>query len=160
MSKENKDKLLNRAYFYLYLRQRSEKEMLDYLKRKADQYHATDEDVKEVMQELKLQKYLNDDIFIESYVRYRTTAKPKGMYALRLELLKKGLPEEKINDYFEKHEIQEDILAKEALRKAWSRYKNLDPLKRKKRAIDFLSRRGFSFDTAKEALDELEKNTQ
>lgn len=160
MSKKNKDKLLNRAYFYLYLRHRSEKEMLDYLKRKADQYHATDDDVKEVMQELKLQKYLNDDVFIESYVRYRTTAKPKGTYALKRELLKKGIPEEKINAYFEKNEIQEDMLAKEALRKAWHRYKNLDTLKRKKRAIDFLSRRGFSFDTAKEAFDNLEKSTE
>ncbi len=159
MAKKQIEKLLNKAYFYLYLRQRTEKEMVDYLKRKAEIYHASDNDVQQVMQELRMQNYLDDDAFITSYVRYRTSVKPKGEYALRKELLQKGISESKIDSYFEKNTRQEDVLAKDALKKVWSRYKNLEPLKRKKRAIDFLSRRGFSFDTAKQAFEELEKIT-
>jgi len=159
MSKKTIEKLLNKAYFYLYLRQRSEKEMYEYLKKKVKTYHATEEDVEEVMKKLRLQKYLNDDAFVDSYVRHQTAIKPKGEYALRLELLKKGISETKINSYFEQTDLDEKALAKEALAKVWSRYKNLDFIKRKKRGIDFLSRRGFSFDTAKQAMEYMEKNT-
>lgn len=159
MAKEQIKKLLNKAYFYLYLRPRSEKEMVDYLKKKAEIYHATDADVQQVIQELRNQNYLDDDAFITSFVRYRTSIKPKGEYALRMELLQKGISENKIHSYFEENTLEEDVLAKDALKKVWSRYKNLEPLKQKKRAIDFLSRRGFSFDTAKKAFEELKNNT-
>lgn len=151
------EKLLNKAYFYLYLRQRSEKEVLDYLKKKAGIYHATEEDIEHVMDKLRDQHYIDDDAFLESYIRYQTATKPKGEYALRLILLKKGISEEKINAYFESHTLNEKQLAKEILQKILLRYKNLDPQKRKKRAIDFLSRRGFSFDTALEAVEIVEK---
>lgn len=160
MSKNTIEKLLNKAYFYLYLRQRSEKEMYDYLQKKAVIYHASEEDIQQVIHELHKQKYLDDDAFVESYIRYKTSSKPKGEYALRRELLKKGIPEAKISAYFEKNALPEDSLAKEALKKVWYRYKNLESLKQKKRAIDFLSRRGFSFDTAQQAFDEVKKKPE
>ncbi len=158
MSRELIEKLLNKAYFYLYLRQRSEQEMREYLKKKAQKLNAGPEDIESAIRELREQKYLNDDNFIEAYVRYRSSFKPKGEYALRLELRQKGIPENKINSFFEREKLDENSLAEEALRKSWSRYKNLEPLKRKKRAMDFLSRRGFSFEAVKSAWEKVEKN--
>lgn len=160
MPNETIEKLLNKAYFFLSLRQRSEKEMYRYLKRKAEGCSATDEEVGQVMEELRSQKYLNDDAFVEAYVRHQSAIKPKGEYAIRLELRKKGIPEAKIDLYFQQNSVDEEMLAKDALAKVWSRYKTLPFLKRKKRAIDFLSRRGFTFDTANQAVEYMEAKTK
>lgn len=152
--KEAYEKLLGKAFFYLRIRQRTEHEMKTYLAKKASSIIGAGEDViYAVMGRLKELNYLNDATFAESHIRSRMRSKPKGEYVLKQELKAKGVSEQDIEGFFDKNEIDEVALAKQALQKKWSSYKSLEFLKRKKRASDFLLRRGFSYDSIKEALE-------
>ncbi len=148
--------LLNYAYRYLSYRMRTEYEVKRYLMEKAQKRGFPTEYIKEVIKRLIEDKYINDDLFIEEYVNARSKAKPKSAFALTQELQQKGVNQTKIQDYFEEHSIDEYALAKKALLKKWSIYQHLIPLKRFKKASDFLQRRGFSFSIVKKTIEELE----
>jgi len=158
-SMDNKayEKLLGRALFYLGIRMRSEHEMRTYLQQKAADLHVNQENIEAVILRLKELKYLDDSLFVTALVSARTRSKPKGEYALRRELSNKGVGAREIDTYFETQGIDEEGLALEALTMKWERMRQLPRPKRMKRATDFLARRGFSFDSIRNALDKAEQ---
>ncbi|MBP9691140.1 regulatory protein RecX [Candidatus Woesebacteria bacterium] len=152
MKTEIAESLLNKAFFYLGIRVRSEHEMRQYLEKKAALFGGMQEDIEHVIARLIELDYVNDAVFVESYVRSRNNSKQKGEYVLRKELAQKGVSEEIVNHFFQTH-VQDPLqLAKKALRPRWAGYSSLDPMKRTKRAQDFLLRRGFDYDTIREVL--------
>ena len=62
------------------------------------------------------------------------------------ELQMKGISQEDIKKYFQENTLDEEKLAQRALTKVFGRWKNLNPLRRKKRAYDYLARKGFPYD--------------
>ncbi|KKQ24495.1 MAG: Regulatory protein RecX [Candidatus Roizmanbacteria bacterium GW2011_GWC2_37_13] len=148
--------LLNKAYFFLKFRPRSEKEVRDYLYKKIKSKHWSRDDAEKVIGELRKEDLIDDEKFVAWFVRSRTTLKPKGERLLKRELKQKGVSDELIEKYFSENIIDEESLAFKILEKRWLRFKNLDSRKRFEKSTRFLMSRGFSFDLCKSAFEKLE----
>jgi len=99
---------------------------------------------------------LDDMVFIGEFVRSRNTIKPKGARALRMELKKYGVRDTDIDTYLKEHKQQEEDLALRALRSKMKTLSHIhDTSKRFQKAVQFMQRRGFSYDTAKHAYNSL-----
>lgn len=149
------DYLLNKAYFYLKFRLRTEKEIRDYLSKKIKDKHWSLDDVEKVIAILKNQGLINDENFIKSYINDRINFKPKGRTLLIKELKQKGIKKELIDRYFLENDINEEKLAYQVLKKRWSRLNNLDSKKRYEKAIRLIISKGFSFDIAKKVYEKI-----
>lgn len=149
--------LLNKAYFYLKFRSRTEKEIHQYLQKKIINTDFSQKDIDQVIKKLKQQELINDDKFIDLYVKNRLSLRPKAKKILIQELKNKGIKEELIYKYFEKNPINEEELAKKILKKRLNRFVALQPKKAREKAYRFLLSRGFSYEVAKKTIEELFK---
>lgn len=145
---------LNRAYHFLKFRLRSEKELCDYLIRKK----APADLIEKIINKLKESKFIDDKEFIKWWVDQRNYFKPKGRFVLKQELLRKGIAKDMIDEFFYNLENNnEGGLALKALEKKRPVFERLKGKERYQKAINFLLRRGFSFDSAKKAFEILWK---
>jgi regulatory protein len=101
---------------------------------------------------------INDLEFARAFVRDRLKRKPTGQALLRLQLLAKGISSsmaDRVLVDLISPQNQEASALQAAMRKIQiTRYskRNLDDEKRKKRLLDFLLRRGFSYEIALKTL--------
>lgn len=154
---DNLINLLNKAYFFLKFRPRTEKEIRDYLYKKIAKTHYSRDDVDKVIKKLKEQDLINDEKFIELFINDRLALKPKGKKLLIKELRQKGVVDYLIETYFIKNKINEEELALKILSQRWSRLKNLEEKKRFEKATRFLLSRGFDYETTKKTIAHLTK---
>ena len=158
-------KLMERMYVLFSRRQRSEKEVRGYLrnlsfKRKIKAQEELSELVIEsLIQRLKQKGILNDEQFAKSWVEARRRSKKTGKIALKFELYQKGFNKDLIEGSLEDiSEESEEKLATQALDKKLKVWQNLPYLERKKKALEFLVRRGFDYSLAKDVVEkELKK---
>lgn len=148
--------IVQKCYRFLSIRNRTEKEIEDYLNKKVQRYKISNQKelIRKIIQRLKEENFINDEKFIEWWVEQRSYFKPKGIFVLRRELLNKGIVKELIDDFFEKNGTDEFKLAKNAILKKEKFFKKIDEKERYKKTIDFLIRRGFSYTLAKKAFAE------
>lgn len=109
------------------------------------------ERIREVLERLSEQGYVDDGRFARQWVASR----PHGPLRIREELRRKGIPEELIQEALERRS-EEDIL-EQAFRLAQGKWERLNRTKRpfhaRRRALsDFLLRRGFSHETVSRVL--------
>ncbi len=149
---EEKNKALRFAMKLIGLRRRSEFEIREKLKQK----NFSEEIAEEAISELKKYKYLDDEKFAESYIRDRMNLSQRGKLLIKMELAKKGISENIIENKldellsFEKElELAEKIIAKK-LRIIGEGYEK-NKLRQKLSAS--LQNKGFSFDIISKALD-------
>lgn len=140
------------AYHYLHYRARTVYEMRAQLTKKAQKYPEALPYINEVISFLLEEKYLNDKEFIIEYVRSRVASKPRSKFLMTRELKMKGVTQEDVDEYFQTNTLNEQELATRALIKVIGRWESLHPLKRKKKAYDYLARKGFSYDIIHLAL--------
>jgi regulatory protein len=150
---ENYEKYLNLSYYYLSIRNRSEKEIRDYLIKKK----ASEEVIEKIIQLLLEKKFLNDESFARSWILNRARLKPKGKMLLKIELRQKGIKDEIITKVLS--EIQEEIpdeleLAKSLVIKKMQRMTGKSREEIYQKVGGFLSRRGFNWEIAKKAIDD------
>lgn len=150
---------LQKAYFYLKFRPRTEREVRSYLQQKGGAFRWTDDVIEQTITALKTQNFINDKHFISWLVDSRGRTKPKSAFALRSELFKLGISKELLDEHFSTYEADESELAVQALQPKWRRFQTLESRERFQKAAAFLSRRGFSFDLIKKAIRTLEENT-
>ncbi len=155
---KNLHRLLNLAYFFLKFRPRTEKEIEQYLFKKAKKRHFSVNEIEKVIKKLKEENLINDKEFINWFVEQRKTNKPKSQYVLKRELIRLGIKEDLIDKYFLDHPINEEDLAYKALLSKWSSFKNLSSEKRFQKAINFLFRRGFNFEVSKKTVKKMINN--
>lgn len=144
MDKRNSDVLQrakNYAFLLLKVRQRSEKEIQERLKKKK-----FDEDIiRQVLSFLKEKEFVNDTNFTKSWIESRL-GKRLGLRRIKQELKVKGIDRQTIERELQeakKGYAESEIvlrLAKERL----MRLKNIEPQKAKRRIFSYLARRGFS----------------
>jgi regulatory protein len=156
--KEQIQRALNRAYFFLKFRPRTEKEVRTYLEKKSEKYHWMNGVVDGAITSLKENNFINDDDFIRWFVEQRNASKPKGKFVLQQELLRLGVSKDEIQTFFNENPPEESSLALKALERRWSRYQYLSKKERFEKAATFLSRRGFSFDEIKKSIKKLEND--
>lgn len=143
----------NKALKFLSYRPRSEKEVRDNLLKKK----ASSSIVDLVIKKLKEQKFLNDKEFTKWWIEQRTLVKPTGKRLIKIELKRKGIDKELIDEILENVEdlVHNELeLARNLVQRKINKYKGLDRQKIYQRLGGFLSRRGFDYDTIKKSIDE------
>jgi regulatory protein len=140
----------NIAINYLSYRPRSSKEVIVHLTKKGFEPECA-ESVTRHLQSLKM---IDDNQFAHAFVRDRLKRKPTGQALLRQQLLMKGIQssmaEKVLTELVSFQSQQESALqaAKRKIQLTQHLKKNINKEKRKKRILDFLLRRGFSYEIA------------
>lgn len=137
--------LLQKVYRLFSFRDRSEKEIRDYLK--------DSEKIDEIIEKLKEQGLLDDEKFAKAWVESRR--RKFGLRRIKQELVQKGIDREIVESImYQVLSIKsEEEVAKEALEKKARAWKSLEPLEFRKKAYGYLQRKGFEFEIVKKAVD-------
>src|SRR5581483_3810548 len=156
-------KLMMRMYLLFNVRPRSEKEIREYLKnlsfkRKVkDQEEISEVVIESLVEKLKQKELINDLVFAKAWMESRRNSKKKGKNIIKAELYQKGIDREIVEEVFSEQltDDSEQQLAKEALEKKMRIWKNLPDQEFKKKATEFLVRRGFEYSLAKDVVNNL-----
>jgi regulatory protein len=150
---DHSQKYLALVYRYITIRNRSEKEVRDYLLKK----QAASEIIESIIKLLYEQKFLNDESFARSWVRSRARFKPRGKRVLAMELSQKGISKDLIEKVLseEDEELPDELTqAKSLIGKRITKVKDLPRQEIYAKVGAFLGRRGFGWDIIKKAIDE------
>ena len=146
----NFGKLYQRTLEWVLSRPRSVRETRDYLKKKQfekPEYGITDEDIEKVLETLIQKGYLDDIKFTEYYIENRFIKKGISKKRLKLELIKKGIEPEIIEQVFAKNPRDEAEEIKKIIARKRARYDD-------EQLMSYLTRQGFSYDLVKSILDQ------
>ena len=141
---------------YLSYRPRSEKEILDYLKKKQEKAPNLNEAiVSQIMGKLKEYKFINDSEFAKFWLEQRTKFKKKPIRVIEYELSQKGISRDIVEEILAEFDVKDLDLenAKKLAAKKLDFHRNLDPKKRREKVTGFLLRRGFNYDIVKKIID-------
>jgi len=151
---DTRERAYRQALLFLSYRARSEKEIRQNL-----QKHEIQEAViEETIEQLRRAGFANDEQFARTWVENRSTFRPKGRRALRMELRQKGL-DDSIIDSALAH-VDDDTLAYAAGKKKVRKLKGQERLDFRKKLGAFLARRGFSYATIEPIIQRLWDETQ
>ena len=149
---EELSKAKNYTYRILARRMYTTKEIRDKLVERG----YVDKAIQDVIATLERYGYLNDRTYAEEWILSRMRAKPKGKTALRQELARKGVEksiiEDALNQTFDESK-EADMVLDLARQKARS-YSSDDPAAAKRKLQSFLLRRGFDFETVRDAIQQ------
>lgn len=155
-------KFYDKALRFLSYRPRSEKEVRSHFA-KASRGRGkppSEEIVELIIKKLKDQKFVNDREFAKWWIEQRTLVKPMGKRLIKMELNKKGIDKELIDEIFNEIEnlVHDELeMARKLVQRKINKYKGFDRQKIYQRLGGFLSRRGFDYDTIKKTIDEVLK---
>lgn len=140
--------LLGGVYKYLARRIRTEHEIRVWLGRKNSSEELQDKIIKKLV-EMKL---LNDFEYACSFIRTRNLIKPKPKKVITLELLRKGIEKQTIHKALQEIGVDEVAAAKSLFEKNKWRWEDLEDPTKKRKAQEFLARKGFSWDVLKNVV--------
>ena len=128
------------------------------IRRRLMLHHYTEEVTELVLYKLEKEKLIDDISFCEQWIHFRQQ-RGYGPSLIRRELKYKGIPDNIIQDCFDRQESCEDTSGALLLaRKAWKKYSSSeDRLKSRQIVIQFLVRKGYDWSTARSAAEEAEK---
>lgn len=113
----------------------------------------TDPAVDQAIDQLRAQRYVDDEAFARYWVEQREQFRQKGDRALVSELLGKGVPRETIDVVLGERDPDIEVKqARKALRRPITRWQTLEEGERKRRIHQYLVARGFSYDTIEAVL--------
>jgi regulatory protein len=141
----------DRALKYLSIRQRSIKEINDYLEKK--QYPK--DDINEAIKKLIELKFLNDDDFARTFTENRQR-KGKSKKLISYELGMKGISKNTTNDVLE-YAKNDYKTALEYLSKRLKQFDRYEPEEKQKKIISRLRSRGYNWDTISKVLKKVDK---
>lgn len=147
---ENLSKCLTKAYRFLSFRARSKAEMEKKLLEKF-----SPETVQKALKKLADYNYINDAEFARAWVETRKSGRGKRMLAF--ELKNKGVAKETIDEALADLENAEELEHALSLVRTKPKYQNLERNEAYQKVGSFLSRRGYSYDTIKEVINEIAK---
>jgi regulatory protein len=145
-------KAKNYAFLLLKFRPRSEKEIYQRLKNKK----FNEEIIKNTVAFLKDKEFIDDNYFAKAWIQSRIK-RPLGLGRLRAELKVKGVDKEIIDSQIQeiKKDYAEEDIVKAIAKAKISKLKGIEPLKAKRRILDYLLRRGFSAEIAFDVVGQL-----
>jgi len=151
------NKALQRCFFFLKYRPRTEREIYKYLLKNTKKYKLKKENIFEIINHLKELGYVDDFKFIEWFVTKRAGGKPKAIFIIKSELRTFGIADDLIKKYFEENIIDEYELALRSLNLSKRKIFNLEPAERFSKTVTLLMRKGFRYGIAKKAVEEFNK---
>lgn len=144
-------KVINLALGYLSRRAKTIFEMKTYLKKKGVDIQV----INQVIALLISEKYLNDQVFARQFIENRAKYKPKSKYALAYELKHKGVDPILSEELLRAYDDQE--LAFKAILPKIKTWRHLDRETGKKKLMNYLNYRGFSFRICQTAWEQFQK---
>lgn len=154
---DHSQKYLALVYRYLTIRNRSEKEVRDYLIKKQAEPHIIDS----LIVLLYEQNLLDDETFARSWIRARARTRPRGKRLLEIELQQKGIEKALIEKVLaeEDEELPDELTqAKQLIRKRVEKLQDASRQDVYQKVGAFLARRGYSWEIIKRAIDDSLKN--
>ena len=139
-------KLYQRALEWVLIRPRSEKECRDYLYKKVFEKKLDKNYIDRIIEKLKAKKYLDDFRFAEYYVENRFSKKGVSAKRLRMELFKKRVSKEIIEEVLAGSDRNDREELLKMIAKKRSRYPDDEKL------IAYLCRQGFQYDLVRELV--------
>ncbi|NPA91600.1 MAG: regulatory protein RecX [Chloroflexi bacterium] len=133
----------------LAARPRSTAEVRDRLRRRGFDENT----ITQVVERLQELGYLDDEAFARFWVENRERFRPRGLHALRYELYQKGIAPEIVDRVLA--DIDPTASARAALRARVHAWRHLDERTFRKRATQFLARRGFAYDIIQDVVTEI-----
>ena len=151
--RENFKKAQKRTFKYLSYRERSEKEVRDYLNRKDFPNDVIDA----IIIKFKEWGYLNNERFARLWVQSRANSGRRGPILVKKELQNKGISSSLIEGIIseEYDSGREHETAYNLLQKRIRRYQDEEFQKLKIRLSQYLQRKGFRYYTIKRVVDEV-----
>ncbi|MBI4990634.1 regulatory protein RecX [Candidatus Gottesmanbacteria bacterium] len=155
MEDENYQKLRDYALKLLSFRPRSSREISTKLRQFSAKRNFSDKLVEQIIEELREQKFLDDKEFVRWWIEQRQSFRPKGLRAIKTELLNKGIDKEIIDAVFaaDKGKMNEYDLALKVINKKLIHLSHLSTEKKKIKIRDLLLRRGFDWDVIYKVID-------
>jgi len=154
------ERLVNAALRFVSYRPRSEKEFTDFLSKKLNTWKVSgDVLIKKVIERMRELGYVDDRVFAAWWRDQRTDFKPKGKRFIALELARKGISREIIEDVLseekgEERSFDELAGARKVIEKKLVIWSQKPLIEQKKKMYTFLAQRGFSSDTIRKIIDE------
>ena len=136
-------KSLDRLLRFVTIRPRSLREVKDYFRRKKFDISIH----QGLLEKLKHLELLDDTKFAKWWVNQRLAFKKISLGLLKLELGKKGIDRNIIDDVLQDSPIDEEKMARELLENKAYKWKNFDPRVAKQKKFQYLARKGFSWET-------------
>jgi regulatory protein len=143
-----------RAYEYALsiLKNRSQTHFQLEEKLKRKKYEPTE--ISETLATLQEIGLIDDERYAAAYARDKVLIYRRGRFRIGLELLKKGVSKEKINQATAAIKEEDELEAAKSLIESRSRiWKTLDDQARYRRTVSLLQRRGFSASIIRRALE-------
>ena len=154
---ENVETAKQKVMRFLSIRPRSKKEIRDYLVRKEYPPDVGDD----IIAKLESLKMVDDEAFARMVCRDSLLKKPMGEKMLRQALFKKGVPKPIVDSaMLEFFTLSSELtIAMKAAERQQARIqrssKHADEIQKRKKLLDYLVRRGFSFETALSATKQM-----
>jgi regulatory protein len=103
--------------------------------------------------QLRAQRYIDDEAFARYWVEQRLKFRPKGDRALASELMQKGVARETIDLVIGEADPNAEVeRARAAIRRPMTRWLSMDERERKRKIHQYLAARGFGYDVIEEVL--------
>ena len=140
------DYIYNNTLRFLSYRPRSEKEVLDYLKKK----EASSQNTLEIIRRLRDYNFINDENFARWYIENRK----KGMRIISFELKRKGISKNIVEKVLEDFDLKkkEDSLLTKLVEKKWKTVSKAPKEKQYEKMMRFVLSKGFDYDDAKKEI--------
>lgn len=146
-------KAYHAALLFLASRMRSEKEIVDHLKKKGH----TDAIIRDVLHELRKHRYVDDREFAFAFVRTQMNTTLKGPLVIMKELENFGIAEALIDESLRLFPIEKQReAAKKVVEKAKKQSKKRSSLEWKQQLMQLLQRKGFSRAVIDDVLAEMD----
>ena len=146
---------LNNILKFIGYRSRSEKEIIDRLRKKK----IDEKMISEIMAKLQEWKFIDDIAFAKQWIESRVVNRHKSIRLVRLELLKKGIKKEIIDSLFENLSKESDVASIEAIIRKKIKRLNIQDRNDLQKLSRYLLGKGFDWETVKEAINKFRKDS-
>ena len=146
-------KLYQRALEWVLVRPRSKKELYDYLYKKVFEKKLDKNYIGGIIEKLENKNYINDAKFAEYYVENRFVKKGISAKRLKMELMKKGVAKEIIEEVLKDSGRDEAEEIKKVIAKKRNKYDD-------EKLTQYLCRQGFQYDLVREMIQSSEMDSQ
>ncbi|HFU4501438.1 TPA: recombination regulator RecX [Streptococcus suis] len=141
----------NLALYFISFKQRTKKEVLDYLAK----YEIVGTTALKIVANLEEDKWIDDKAYVEAYIRQNGLSGDKGPAMLRQKLMTKGVSKSLIDGGLA--EVDFSDLAGKVAEKLLRKYQNKLPLRAlQDKLVQGLMAKGFSYELAKLSIGRLE----
>ncbi|HFU4451785.1 TPA: recombination regulator RecX [Streptococcus suis] len=141
----------NLALYYISFKQRTKKEVLDYLAK----YEISGAPAQKIVANLEEDKWIDDKGYVEAYIRQNGLSGDKGPAMIRQKLMMKGISKSLIDGGLA--EVDFSDLASKVAEKLLRKYQNKLPLRAlQDKLVQGLMAKGFSYELAKQSIGRLE----